>query len=522
MKKISRKKSSLLNFATGLGAQAITIISNFICRTIFIATLGEAYLGINSLFSNLLSMLSLADLGVGTAIIYYMYEPLAQKDEHRIVALMDFYRLLYRIIAIVITVLGICLIPFLPYLVSDYERLAQLGLNAPLVFLIYLFQSVSSYLLFAHRSVILRADQKLYIINSVETVSIVLQNILQIISLILFENFIAYVLIQIFFSLLRNIMNASIAQKKYPYIRKKSEQKISKEDIKTIFKDCRAVFIYRINRVILKSTDNIVLSAILGLKSIALYSNYYVFYTMIHGIFTRINTAIIHSIGSLHAEKSIDHEYKVFRALLLIMVIIGGTAAVGVSLCADELITVWIGNSWTIQQPFSSLLGIELLFLCLQYFLSKYRNAVGLFQQLQIWPIIGSVVNLVLSVVLVKRIGISGVILGTVFAEAIIFLVIDPYAIYKYGFKNHFSLREFYWFLLKQIVFLIVAYFLSRFVCSFVVIHIGWISVLAHILICGCVTPAIMVLFNIRGSEMRYLFKIIKSKTKKRLNSWET
>jgi len=508
----TRKKKSALNFITGIGAQIFTIAVSFICRTIFIATLGEAYLGINSLFANILNMLSLAELGVGTAITYYMYEPLEKNDEHRIIVLMNFYRSVYRIIAVVIALIGICIIPVLPYIVSDYERLDQLGLNAVVVFLIYLFQSVSSYLFFAHRSVIIKADQKEYIINLVNTVTIILQNVFQIVTLVLFKNFIIYVLIQIFFVVLQNLIAAVIAKRRYSYINNKIETKIDREEVKTIFKDCKAVFIYRINRVILKSTDNIILSAVLGLKAVALYSNYYVFYTMINGFFTRMNTAIIHSIGNLHTEKNTQHEYRIFKVLFLIMSIIGATVAVGVSLCGDELIIAWIGDAWTIQQPFSLLLGIELFFLCLQYFLSKYRNAVGLFQQLQMLPIIGSVVNIVMSVILVRTLGISGVILGTIIAEAIVFMIIDPYIIYKHGFNNNYSLRGFYFFLLRQILSATVAYFASSFLCSHIVICNGWISVAVHAFVCGCLTPLVMILFNIRGEETKYLFKIVKAR----------
>ncbi len=515
MKNSSRKKKSAVNLATGVTTQIVTIAVSFVCRTIFIKTLGEAYLGLNSLFGNILNMLSLAELGVGMAITYYMYDPLAQNDTQRLTVLMNFYRLVYRVIAVVVAVVGLCLIPFLPKIVKDYGRLSQLGLNAVMVFLMYLFQSVSSYLFFAHRSVIIKADQKEYIINIINTISIILQNIFQIASLLLFKNFIYYVLIQIFFTILQNLVASLIAQKKYPYIKRKISEKISKADIVKIFNDCKAVFIYRINRVILKSTDNIIISAFLGLKAVALYSNYYVFYTIINGFYKRMNTAVIHSIGNLHTERDEHHEYEVFKTLLLIMAIVGATVAVGVSICGNELILAWIGDTWIIPQPFSILMGTELFFLCIQYYLSKYRNAIGLFQQLKYLPLVGSIVNIVMSIILVRVLDVSGVILGTIFAEAVVFMITDPYVIYKHGFKQHYKLGDFYVFLIEEILFTVVIYITCRFLCNHIATRAGWVSTFIHIVICGCLTPLLMLLFNCRRKETKTLLHFVKGKIKR-------
>ena len=499
-----------------MGTQIATIVMSFICRTVFISTLGKTYLGVTSLFTNILSMLSLADLGIGTAITYYMYEPLSQNDQHRVVILMDFYKKAYMLIAGVIAVIGVGLIPFLPVLIKDYDTMETLGLNGVLIYLLFLSKSVSTYLFFAHRSVIIRADQHQYIIEFVETCAIIAQDILQIVSLVLWGDFITYVLIQIACVVIKNIITASIAKKQYPYINQKPDEKIAKSEIKNIFKDCGSVFVYRINRVILKSTDNIVLSASLGLSAVAQYSNYYVFYTVISGFYTKINVALIHSIGNLHVNNDLEHEHKIFKALFLAMIIVGGTAGVGIAVCSDELISTWLGESWIIEQPFSIMMGIELFFLCLQYFLSKYRNAVGLFQQMKFFPILGSVTNIAASLILVKLMGISGVILGTIIAEAIVFMVIDPRIIYKYGFKSNFKLTSFYANLTLQTGVLVVAFFICRFLCGYFIGY-GWFSVIAHVIICGVVTPGLIVLVNIRKKETQYLLNVMLGRMVKKI-----
>ena len=150
MKSHSRTTNSLLNFCSSIGAQLIVMIMNFVVRTVFISTLGKEYLGINGLFSNILSLLSLAELGVGSAILFKLYEPISKNDQERIISLMHFYKTIYRYIGIAVAILGVCMIPFLPYLIKNYQRLATLGINTAFVFVLYLVNTVSSYLFLAY------------------------------------------------------------------------------------------------------------------------------------------------------------------------------------------------------------------------------------------------------------------------------------------------------------------------------------------------------------------------------------
>lgn len=512
----TRTKKSIYNFITAIGAQMLTIVMSFICRTVFIATLGKTYLGLNGLFTNILTMLSLTELGIGTAITFYMYEPLARNDVKRIVILLDFYKKVYRIIAVIIATIGVCLIPFLPVLVKGYDKLERAGLNAVIIYLLYLLQSVSTYLFFAYRTVIIKADQKEYVLNVVKYAVIIATNVTQIISLYLFRDFTIYIIIMVAFTIIENLIYARIVEKRYPYITQKPEGSLTKTEIRNIFKDTGAVFLYKLNRVVLKSTDNIVLSAFLGLDAVALYSNYYIFYLTINGLYLKINNALIHSIGNLHTTHREDREFLVFKSMIMIMTIIGGTVMVGISVVADEFITVWIGKDWTIPHPFSLLLGIELFILCVQYFMSKYRNALGLFQQLKALPIVGALVNLVTSIILVQYMDISGVVLGTIIAESMVFMVIDPFVIYRYGFKGHHKLSGFYLQLAKQIVAIVISLMIARYLCGKIVLNKGWISVAVHIVICGAITPTLMLLFNCRNEEMDHLTKIVKRRLGKK------
>ena len=188
MKTQSRTRNSLINLMTGIGGQMLVTILSFVTRTVFIHTLGKAYLGINGLFADILSMLSLTELGVDSAIVYRLYKPLAEHDEKRVRVLLKFYKTAHRVIGAAILVLGLTLIPLLPVLIKDYDSLAALQVNAALIFVLYLMRSVSSYWFFAYRSTIMRANQKKYILDIADYVVTIASNAAQIFVLVFLKN----------------------------------------------------------------------------------------------------------------------------------------------------------------------------------------------------------------------------------------------------------------------------------------------------------------------------------------------
>ena len=360
MNKEARLKNTIFNFISSIGGQLISILMQFVIRTVFIHTLGKSYLGISGLFTNILSMLSLAEMGIGSAITFKLYEPIAANNQQRIATLMKFYKTVYRFIGFAVAILGASLIPFLPKLINDYDKLQSLNLNVALIFSLYLFDSVSSYLFFAYKSALIRADQKEYRINIIEYFFSFFAGIGQIICLVWLENFISFVLVAIVKTILQNLFIARLVDKTYPYLKNPASDEIERHEAKEIFQDCGALFIYKMNSSVVKSTDNIVLSALLGLEYVALYSNYYIFYTSIIAFLNKVFNSVAHSVGNLHTTKNLKKEYDVFKSIMLISAVIGGTALFGISVVANEFISTWIGEEWVIAQPFALCLGLEL------------------------------------------------------------------------------------------------------------------------------------------------------------------
>lgn len=501
----SRTTNTIYNFISGIGGMLVSIIVQFVVRTVFINTLGKSYLGVGSLFGNILSLLSLAELGVGSAIVFKLYEPIANKDIRRIRVLMKFYRTAYRLIGITIALLGICLIPFLPRLIKDYDQFAALGLNPVFIYLLYLFSTISSYLFFAYRTAIIQADQKGYIVTVVGYLTTFITGIIQIIALLVFRNFTVYIFILIFQAILYNMICAYIAKRMYADVLEKTDEQISKEEVTEILKDCGALFLYKLNAAVVNATDNLVISAFIGLEAVAVYANYYVFYGTICQLYNKVFGAVSHSLGNLHATDNSKHEYDIFKVVMLVASIMGGVACVGLAVCSDEFIKLWIGNSWVLAQPFSILMGMEIYTFSIRGGLARYRQAMGLFRQAKLRPVMGMIVNIVVSVWLVRVYGIIGVVIGTIAADWLVFMWMDPLVVHKYGFKGNYPLAGYFFKFIGNILLTCAICAADFYICSNFVTDWGWFSLIIHAFICAATVCAVFALVYWRTDEGKYL-----------------
>lgn len=508
-KKNSRTKNSILNLLTSFGGQLLMTILRFVVRTVFIYSLGSSYLGINGYFADVLNMLSLTELGFDTAINYKLYKPLAEHDEKRVRVLLKFYKLAYRAVGLVIIILGLLIIPVLPYVIKDYSQLADIGINAPLVFVLFLLQSASSYLFFAYRAAIMKANQKKYILDLAGYVGTILTNAFQILVLVLFKDFILYTAVVIVFNLLQNVFNAYITKRFYPEYFLKEEESLSKEEIKDLFKDCGAIFVYKINSTILKATDNMVLGAFAGMETVGLYSNYLLFYTTIKAFLRKLYSAVKASTGNLFAVEDMKTKYQFFRTMNYLTMILYGTAAVGIAVCADELIITWIGAKYVIAKPFAILIGVEILFSGLKQNLGQIRTVTGAFRQAWKRPILSAIINLISSIVLVQFIGIYGVIIGTILADLLTNFLVDPSIIHKYSFDNYKPVSYYYRTNLLYIALLVVIALFDGWLCSWLLIGHGWVSVILHIFIVAVSIPLVFWIVFWNSNERKYINSII-------------
>lgn len=494
--------------ATSVGGQLLSTLLKFVVRTVFIHTLGKSYLGINGLFSDILTMLSLTELGFDTAINFKLYKPLAQGDQKRVRVLMKFYKQAYRVVGTAILILGVCLIPLLPVLIRDYDTLHVLGINAVVIFLLHILRTVCSYWFFAYRSAIMKANQKKYILDLVDYAATIVNSIAEIFVLVFLKDFVLYTATVILFNILRNITNAVISKRYYPEFFEREPDKLSKEETFGLFKDCGALFVFRFNNVVLKATDNLVLSSFLGLAIVGVYSNYLLFFNTLRSLLRKLYVSVIASMGNLFATASVDKKYRFFEVMNYLTVVLYGTAAVGVAVCANELIALWCGENYVIQQPFSILIGVELLFFGLMNNLAQVRNVSGVFRQMWFRPVLGTIINLVVSIVLVQFCGIYGVILGTIISVVLSNFLVDPAVIHRYSFEKYKPVSAYYVKNIKYFVILAAVCAGDFLLCKTIFPGHGWFSLIIHVFIVGLSVPAAYVLLFWKSHECQYLRKL--------------
>ncbi|EXJ23331.1 O-antigen flippase Wzx [Alkalibacterium sp. AK22] len=444
---MSRTKKSIRNIAYNIVNVLLTLVLMFGVRTVFIQTLGVEYLGLNGVFQNIFQFLSLAELGIGSAIAFRLYQPLNEGNERRISALMKFFKLAYRVISIFIIVMALGLLPFLGRIIGDQAE----GINIYLVFAMYIAQTLSTYLFFAYKTTLLQADQREYIISKYANYVIIGTSISEVAVLYFFQSFYGYLLILVVSNITKNYLISRRVDKDYPYIQK-YDDKIGKAELKEMLKDFSAAFLYRINSVVLSSTDNLVLTYFVGLATVGYYSNYTLLANSIKRFLRPILNSVKASLGSFVAQKSKEESYRIFQVVNLMTTILYGGASIGIFILSNKFITVWIGDQFTLSTAFVLLFAFEFYLRGMTLFLSQIRNAMGLFQQLKYRPLLSMIINLVTSIVLVQILGIEGVILGTITATMLTTMIFDPLVIHSYGFNfktsTYFIKNAYYVFLM--------------------------------------------------------------------------
>lgn len=515
MASTSRTRNSSRNALTGVLSQCLVIVLKFVCRTVFIQSLGVQYLGINGLFSNILSLLSIAELGFDTAITFRLYKPVKEADVDAVQKYLVFFKQVYYIIGGVIFVLGLLIIPFLSFFIKDYESLDALGINASFLFLLFLAQNVSTYFFYAYRSVVLRVHQEQYKLDLVKIIITILSCLSQIVVLAFLKDFIAYVICITLFNVLENIANGILSKRLYPAYFKKNENRLVRSEKIELFKDCAALFVYKVNGVVMKATDSLVLSSMIGLAIVGYYSNYVIIIGSVSGILLKCLAAAKDSIGNLFVSDTVEKKYFIFEVMNYIVVIAYGTAGLCIAIGSNYFISCWLGEEFIIPQPFPILLGIELLLTGLKQNLAQMRHVSGIFQQMWFRPVLGSIINVVSSIILVRFWGISGVICGTILAAIFANLIIDPALIHKYSFDNIHKPSYYY---KKNGLFLLVLFgvsLLDFYACKVLLPNHNIGSLFGVLLIVMITVPATFILVFKNRPECKYVVsKIVNLKRK--------
>lgn len=433
----TRSKKTVANAFSNIINKIVISICGFIVRTILIKTLGQEYLGINGLFSSILSMLSLADLGIGIALPFSLYKPLADNNKRKITQLMSLYSKIYTIIGIVVLVIGLFLLPFIDKIIKGETNID----NLYLIYVLFVINSAVSYLE-VHKRTLIEADQKGYIVNRIANIIKLVLMIFQIIELIAFKNYIIYFSTNIVFVIVENLVIAKKCNKIYPFIKNKQIDKLDKVELKEIGKNSYSLIFYKICNVVLGSTDNILISYFCGINMVGLYSNYLLIIETVQGMVSQLFNAITASIGNLVSTEENKKSYRVFNNLNFVCYCIFGICTVGLINLTNDFINIWIGHEYVLSTLTLVVIVINFYLLGCQSVISAYRTAYGLFWHGRYRPVAAVIINIVASIILAKYIGLDGILIGTTISRLSTLVWYDAYIVHKYGLKE--SVKSYY------------------------------------------------------------------------------
>ncbi|WP_026520127.1 lipopolysaccharide biosynthesis protein [Butyrivibrio sp. FCS006] len=505
---MGRVKSATRNIAFGYVGQIATALMSFILRTVFIMHLNEDLLGINSTYGNILSLLNMAELGIGTALNFSLYGPVARGEKEKIKSYMQLYRKAYFIIACVVAAVGLLLTPFLQYFkLRSPENTSVRELT--IYYLIFLFNTVSSYFV-AYKYSLINAEQKNYIQTNIITITKVIVVFLQIIVVIVTKNFLLYLLTDAVVQLIQKIFVSKFLDKMYPFLKEKNVEKLSKEESDEVWKKTKALVFHKVGDVARLQTDALIISTFVEVAMAGVVDNYNMVISTVSNFVNIIFNSVISSFGNLIATESKEKQFSMFKVYRFFASWIYGFSCVGFMVLLTPLIRIWLGDHWILTSAAVYCILIDYYFKGDRIVLSNYKTAAGVFEPDKYLALIQGVVNLVISIVLVQTpLGITGIYIGTI-VSGLIANVTKPIIIYRECFDMK-----------AGSYFVDTAKYLASLVFVLVVSQLISVNVLANLNILTFILMAIIitVLFNGfyfvlygRSEEFKYLTGKVREK----------
>ena len=431
---MSRTTNAIKNTGFGLLGKLANLILAFLSRTIFIYFLGSTYLGVNGLYSEILSLLSFAELGFGSAMTFAMYKPVADKDTEKIKRLLGFYKTVYRIVAVIITVAGLCLIPFLQYIVKGAEWLNVTELR--LYFLIFLANTVVGYFV-TYKFAYLNALQKNYINTNIDTIVNTVSYCAQMVVILVFKDFLLNLLVNSFVLVVSRFIIIVYLNKKYPILKEKPDVPLSKSEKKPIYKEVQGLVVHQFSSVAVHSTDNILISMLSGLGVVAVgyISNYNMLINSVLGFVVILFNSVTSGFGNLVATSTVKNYHKVFKEINFLNFWIYGFCSISFWILVPPFITLWIGSDKLIDNVSFSLIIINCYLQGQSAAFNNARIAKGNFGKDKNWALAQALVNLVVSIIAGHYLGLVGIYIGTV-TSRLVYVVCRPYSTYRFLFEE--------------------------------------------------------------------------------------
>lgn len=492
--RIERTKNASRNIAVGMILKIYQILMPFIMRTAMIYFMGVQYLGLNSLFTSILQVLNLAELGVGSAMVYSMYKPISEDDTVTICALMKLYKIYYRAIGLIIAVVGLAITPFVPKLIKGE---VPSNMNVYILYLMNLGATVLSYWLFAYKNCLFQAHQRVDVTSKVMLFTHTVQYVFQFLTIAFIKDYYVYVLVLLITQAMTNVITSVLADKAYPNYKPSGE--LDRNMSKEINRRVRDLFTSKLGAVIVNSADTIVISAFLGLTVLAVYQNYYFVLTSVIGLVTIIFNACTAGIGNSIITETKEKNFNDLKKFTFIISWIAGFCSCCFLNLYQPFMEIWVGKDLMLE--FSAVVCF-----CVYYYvyeinqlLNTYKDAGGIWHEDRFRPLVTALSNLAMNLIMVNIWGLYGVLLSTVFSMVLIGM--------PWLFHNLFStlfLKEQLVSYLKNLFFYIVPVLVANvlsFACCYFV-NIGkWGTLIVRFVICMIVPNIVFLIAYRKRSE---------------------
>ena len=501
----SRTNNIKRNILFGAINKAIAMILPFVTRTIIIWKLGAEFLGLSSLFSSILHVLNMAELGFTSAVVFSLYKPIANKDNETVCALMAFYRKTYRIIGLIILILGLLVTPFITKIIKgNYPD----SINVYYLYLLFLINTVISYWAYAYKSALLTADQRNDIISKIHTSVSVVSSLLQITVLIVWANYYLFCLCMILATIINNICVAVVTNKKYPNFFCKGE--LDGNLKKEIAKQVGGLAISKVSVTARNSFDSIFLSAFCGLVEVAVYSNYYAIFNGVLTGITMLRTAFTASVGNCIATKSVDDNYNDFKKINFYFLAITNFCVICLVCLYQPFMDLWMHKKLTASFTVSILFGLYFFITCVGQVRSMYQASTGLWWEFKYYSIGEAIANLFLNAYLGYKFGMYGILAATLITVTFFSNICMTLKFFKLYFKR--SAKEYFVELIKNFIIAVFSTTLVYFVCEQIIIEHLLFNFIGKLALCMVLSMVILLSIYSCSRIYRNYFKELKKR----------
>ena len=506
----SRVKNTIRNIFFGYLGTLITSLLGFVSRKLFILKLSDTLLGVNGFYTGILSTLSLAELGIGTALNFSLYKPIAEGNTEEIKSYMALYKKAYRIIALVVAVIGVMLIPFLRLMASGASSVSDRDLIC--YYLIFLFNSATSYLV-AYKYSLVNAEQKTYIQTNIITITKMISVTMQIVVLFLTSSFYAYLLTDLFIGTVQKIFVSKYLGKMYPYLEEKDVKPLTKKQKDEVKAKTSALLWLKIGDTARLQTDSVIITTFIGVLTTGVVDNFNMVINTVSSFVNTIFNSALPGFGNLIATESRNKQYEMFKVYRFFAVWIYGFSAVGFYILLSPLIQILYGQKWSMGANIMVWIIIEYYLKGERIVVNNFKTAAGKFEQDKYLAMIQGIVNLVISIVLAIKIGLAGVYIGTV-VSGVIANFVRPVIIYR----ECFGQKSLLYFLdsVKYHVVLILTLFLSAYLSKLTLPRVNLINFLITGIMITVVYNGIFLVSFGKCKEFGYLYSIFTKRIRKK------